>query len=206
MADARQPGSVEDAMKLLREGNANYVADCMEHPLQDSARRKKTAKKQNPWAIVLTCADSRVSPELVFDCGIGELFVVRVAGNIANACSIASIEYAVHALGVKLIVVLGHENCGAVKAALGGGSVSYNVDQLLGHLSRISAEFGPKWAKAKGAKKDAIQDEAAAQNAEYVADLLRDQSSIIWNAEDLTIKPAIYSTATGEVNWGPWWT
>ncbi len=206
MAKARQPKSMEEALEWLRDGNENYVDDCMDRPLQNAARRKETASEQHPWAIVLTCADSRVTPELVFDCGIGELFVVRVAGNIANACSIASIDYAVKALGVKLIVVLGHENCGAVKASLAGDSVSYNVDQLLGHLTPISAEFGPKWAKAKGAKQDKIQNEAAAQNAENVANSLKEQSTVIWNAEELTIKPALYSTATGKVEWGPWWT
>lgn len=206
MAESRQPKSVDQALQLLRQGNENYVNDCPQRPLQNAARRRKLAKKQNPWAIVLTCADSRVSPELVFDCGIGELFVVRVAGNIANACTIASIDYAVKVLEVKLIVVLGHQNCGAVKAALAGGSVSYNVDQLLGHLTKVSADFGPKWVKARGAKKDAIQDEAAAHNAEHVAETLRDQSSVIWTAEDLTIKPAMYTTATGSVEWGPWWT
>lgn len=206
MAEARQPKSVEEALMWLHDGNANYVNDCMERPLQDSSRRKKTAKEQRPWAVVLTCADSRVTPELVFDCGIGELFVVRVAGNTANTCTIASIDYAVKVLNVKLIIVLGHQNCGAVKAALTGESVSYNVDQLLGHLTKISAKFGSKWAKGRGVKKDAIQDEAAAQNAENVAEYLRDQSSIIWNADELTIKPAMYSTGTGDVEWGPWWT
>ena len=204
MAEDRQPQSVEDAMALLRQGNANYVGEQMQHPLITSERRALTGSVQNPWAIVLTCADSRVSPELVFDCGIGELFVIRVAGNTANACTIASIEYAVLVLGVKLIVVLGHQNCGAVKAALSGGSYTYNINQLLGHLKRISAEFGAQWSSAPADQQDAIQDSAASKNAEYVAEDLRVQSSNIEGADGLVITPALYSTATGEVNWGPW--
>lgn len=204
MAKARQPKTTKQALSWLRSGNANFCRDRMERPLQDSDRRTTTAKMQKPWAIVLTCADSRVTPELVFDSGVGELFVVRVAGNVADACSLASIEYAVHALGVKLVVVLGHENCGAVKAALAKKSVSYNIDQLLGHLTQIADKHGDKWAKASAAKKDKIQDQAAAENAENVAEHLVEQSSILWNADGLTVKPAIYSTATGKVSWGPW--
>lgn len=204
--DSRNPLSLNDAMNLLVEGNERFIKkNGATHPLQDSARRTATATKQEPWAVVLTCADSRVAPEMIFDSGIGELFVVRVAGNIANVDSIASVEYAVAKLNVKLVIVLGHENCGAVAAALDGKSVSYNIDQLLSHLSPMVDEFQSDYSKASKAKKAQIQNDAAARNAELACDRIREQSTIIWEKEELTILPAIYSTKTGKVEFGPWW-
>ena len=117
--------SATDAFALLREGNLRFVAGHTEHPNQGSDRRFETSKGQSPFAVVLTCADSRLSPEIIFDRGLGDLFVLRVAGNVADPDIIASIEYAVEHLGSSLVVVLGHEKCGAVKAALdasGGGT------------------------------------------------------------------------------------
>jgi len=104
--------SAEKALEKLKAGNKNFVSDKLEGNLQDAARRKSLASGQNPYAIILSCADSRVVPELAFDSGLGEIFVIRVAGNVANTSTTASIEYAVAHLGVKLIVVLGHESCG----------------------------------------------------------------------------------------------
>ena len=197
---ADRPNSAQQAIQRLTDGNARYVADKLQGELQDSGRRKDLAGKQEPWAIVLSCADSRVIPELIFDCGIGELFVVRVAGNIANDCSIASIEYAVANLNTRLVVVLGHENCGAVGAALGGDSHSYNLDILLGHLKQVASEYKGKRLT------ESVKNEACARNAEIVADRLKNQSSIIWDQDELTIVPAIYKTAKGEVEFGPWWS
>ena len=93
----------------LKEGNKRYVSD-LENPSSDKELRGSLTGGQQPFAIVLSCADSRVVPEMIFDCNIGELFVVRVAGNIANKSSIASIEYAVAHLNCKMILVLGHES------------------------------------------------------------------------------------------------
>lgn len=107
-----------NAIDRLRSGNQRFVQDQAEHGHQDTVRRTEVAKGQKPFAIVLTCADSRVSPEIVFDQGLGDLFVLRVAGNIAEPGTMASIEYAVEHLDAHLLVVLGHERCGAVKAAV----------------------------------------------------------------------------------------
>ena len=152
---------------------------------------------------MLTCADSRVSPELVFDVGLGELFVVRVAGNIANACSVASIEYAVANLGIELIVVMGHEDCGAVKAALGGNAITYNLNQLLGHLSPVADAFGTKWKDAKSqSKKREIEYDASEDNARNVAKQLKCQSpEVLLPNNKLDIVPAVYQTGTGKVDW-----
>lgn len=110
--------SASDALVMLRDGNKRYVEGSADHRNQTSARRDEVAKGQSPFAIVLTCADSRLSPEIIFDQGLGDLFVIRVAGNIAEPGSLASIEYAIEHLGSRLVMVLGHERCGAVKATV----------------------------------------------------------------------------------------
>lgn len=106
------------ALKRLMEGNQRYVKDQLEHPNRNIVRRESLTATQNPFAIILGCADSRVSPEIVFDQGIGDLFVVRVAGNVVGPIELDSIDYAAIYLKSSLIVVLGHENCGAVQAVL----------------------------------------------------------------------------------------
>ena len=99
----------DQVLTRLQEGNARFVDDKLDGQLQNSNRRSALTSGQEPYAIILSCADSRVVPELAFDAGLGELFVIRVAGNIANSSSIASIEYAVANLGTGIIMVLGHE-------------------------------------------------------------------------------------------------
>jgi len=106
-----------EALGKLKAGNARFVAGDTKHPHQSTLRRTELATGQHPFAIVLGCADSRTSPEVLFDQGLGDLFVIRVAGNVVNDETEGSIEYAVEHLGARLIVVLGHERCGAVKAA-----------------------------------------------------------------------------------------
>jgi carbonic anhydrase len=106
------------ALQRLMDGNARFVVGKLTHPHQDAARRTALAKGQNPFAVIFGCSDSRVSPELVFDQGLGDLFVVRVAGNVVDADAAGSVEYAVEHLHSPLVLVLGHQECGAVKAAL----------------------------------------------------------------------------------------
>ncbi len=110
--------SWQDALTKLKKGNTNFVADKLDGKLQNSSRRIELVSQQKPYAIILGCSDSRVVPELAFDTGLGELFVIRIAGNVATKPVMASIEYAVTELNVKLIVVLGHQNCGAITSAL----------------------------------------------------------------------------------------
>ena len=122
---AREPGQADavskippvEALARLKAGNQRFVANQLQHPNQSAERRTELARSQHPFAIVLGCADSRTSPEVVFDQGLGDLFVLRVAGNVLNIEMLGSIEYAVEHLGAQLIVVLGHERCGAVEAA-----------------------------------------------------------------------------------------
>jgi len=105
------------AIAKLKEGNGRYTSGNLEHPGQTTERRAELTKDQHPFAVILSCSDSRVPPEIVFDQGLGDLFVVRVAGNVIDDHGLGSIEYAVDHLGARLIVVLGHQSCGAVKAA-----------------------------------------------------------------------------------------
>ncbi len=117
-ADKPSP-TAEQAWQRLKDGNQRFAADRLEGKDVDAARRQELTAGQHPFAIVLSCADSRVPPEIIFDQGLGKLFVVRVAGNISEPFALGSIDYAVEHLHVPLIVVLGHEKCGAVAAALG---------------------------------------------------------------------------------------
>lgn len=107
-----------EAWQRLADGNARFVGDQPEHPRQDADRRAELAEGQTPVAAVLGCSDSRVAAEVLFDQGLGDLFVIRNAGQVASTSAIASIEYAVAVLGVPLVVVLAHDRCGAVLAAI----------------------------------------------------------------------------------------
>lgn len=134
---AAQPGASkpsltpDEALKELLAGNDRFVTSKRKNPNQTLTRVTEIAKGQTPFAAVLCCADSRVPPEIVFDQGLGDLFVVRVAGNIATVEDIASEEYAAAVLGAPLLLVLGHERCGAVDAALKGGELPGMINTLV---------------------------------------------------------------------------
>lgn len=110
--------SPQNAFQQLVQGNERYVQNKTEHPNRSTERRQSVTSKQEPFAIIVGCSDSRVAPEIIFDQGIGDLFVIRIAGNVIGPIELASIEYAVDHLNAPLIFVLGHENCGAVKAVI----------------------------------------------------------------------------------------
>ena len=181
-----------NALERLKSGNTKFVNDNLNCKFQDSFRRNEVLDSQNPFAVILTCSDSRIVPELIFGTGIGELFVIRVAGNVANPSSIASIEYAVAHLGVKLIVVLGHQNCGAVTAALTGGNNGKNIDHLLNFIQPAISISDSKNI-----------DDVSHMHAKLTAGKLMNDSSIISKTIDnkaLTIIPAYYSLETGQVD------
>lgn len=183
---------INEILDRLKEGNARFVSDKLEGKLQDGERRDALTGGQAPDAIILSCADSRVVPELAFDTGLGELFVVRVAGNIANTESIGSIEYAVAHLGSKVIVVMGHQACGAVTAAIGGGDNGYNLNILL-------SQIGPAVAASNGA----TVNEVVKTNAKLNAEELVNRSSIIRNAVEsgaVKIVSAYYNLDSGKVD------
>ena len=185
--------NAQNSLNRLKEGNARFVEDQLDGKLQNSSRRESLIGGQVPYAIILGCADSRIVPELAFDTGLGELFVVRVAGNVANISSIASIEYAVANLGTKLIVVLSHQSCGAVTAAIGGGNNGHNLNHLLAHIT-------PAIAALEG---DANVNDVAKKNAELTVEDLNNRSEIIENAiknGDLKVVPAYYNLDSGKVD------
>lgn len=109
--------SPAQAWEMLREGNDRFVTGRMDHPSQDAAHRSEVASGQKPFAVIFGCSDSRVAAEIVFDQGLGDLFVVRTAGHVVDTTVIGSIEYGVEVLGASLVVVLGHDSCGALAAA-----------------------------------------------------------------------------------------
>lgn len=185
--------TIQESINRLKEGNARFVADHMDGKLQDSSRRESITGGQEPYAIILSCADSRVVPELAFDTGLGELFVVRVAGNVANSSSIASIEYAVAHVGSRLIVVLGHQSCGAVTAAVAGGDNGYNLNHLLSHITPAIA----------ASKEGATVNDVAKLNAELTVGELKNRSEIIKNAidkGDVKVVSAYYNLDSGKVD------
>lgn len=186
--------TIQEVIGRLEAGNKNFVNDKLDGKLQNSSRRSSLTAGQEPYAIILSCADSRVVPELAFDAGLGELFVIRVAGNVANNSSIASIEYAVAHLGTTVIVVLGHESCGAVTAAIGGGDNGHNLNHLLSHITPAIA------ASETGA---AVND-VVKKNAELTGTELKNRSAIIRDAVEsgkVKIVPAYYNLGSGVVDW-----
>lgn len=183
--------TAQEALSRLKEGNTRYRALELYRPNQDAQRRDDLISGQSPWAIVLSCADSRVVPELAFDTGMGELFVIRVAGNVANTESTASIEYAVANLGTALIVVLGHQSCGAVTAAQKGGDNGPNLNALVAQITPA----------VEACESDDVND-IVRENAKLTAQRLLDDSAILRGAHSegkLKIVPAFYALDGGKV-------
>ena len=182
----------QEIIPRLKEGNQRFVADGLEGNLHDGPRREELTGGQEPYAIILSCADSRVVPELAFDTGLGELFVVRVAGNIANTSSLASIEYAVDHVGSQVIVVLGHQSCGAVTAAMKGGDNGYNLNHLLAHIAPAINASSPV----------ASVNDVVKKNAELTTMELLSRSEIIRSfvaKGEVKIVPAYYNLDSGKV-------
>lgn len=193
--------TTQEVIQRLKDGNDRFVAGPVKPDNQSLARREDlTVNGQHPYAIILSCADSRVAPELTFDAGLGELFVIRIAGNVATPAAIASIEYAVAHLNTKVIVVLGHQNCGAVGAALAGGSNSYNIDQLLSFIAPAIAAT-PE-GQASTDPHQSHTNQVVRKNAVMTVGTLAAQSNILSAAleDGLQIVPAYYRLDTGKVD------
>jgi carbonic anhydrase len=142
-----QINNSDEALQKLINGNKLYMAGKSRHPHQTLERRVEVAQGQKPFAVILGCSDSRVPPEILFDQGLGDLFVIRVAGNVVDDAVQGSIEYAVEELGVPLIMVLGHEKCGAVKAAV---DVFEKGGKLPGQIETVVDKIKPAVQKVKG--------------------------------------------------------
>ena len=183
----------DSALAKLKEGNTRFFSSKVSEGKPTAAKRAETAQAQHPFAIVLGCADSRTSPEIVFDQNIGDLFVVRTAGNLVDEHALGSIEYAVDHLGVRLIVVLGHQRCGAVTAALAG-------DTAPGHVQSLVRDIQPAVKATKG-KDGNVTDLAIAENARLMAARIRNEASLGELTKDVRIISAVYNLDTGKVEW-----
>jgi len=193
-----KPPSAADVLAELKAGNEHHATKHYQHPHQTAARQRELTTTQHPHATILSCADSRVAPEIVFDQGLGDLFDVRVAGNIAGDAEIASIEYAADHLGVPVLVVLGHQRCGAVTAATEPGEAP-------GHLPVLIAAIRPAVEQARGMPGDTI-DNAVRINVENVVRQLTGSQPVLAGltaAGRLQVVGAVYSLDTGKIEWLP---
>jgi carbonic anhydrase len=157
--------NAKHALDRLKAGNQRYATGKLVHHHQSGRRMRAIAIGQHPFAIVLGCADSRVPPEIIFDQGLGDLFVIRVAGNIIDDAILGSIEYAVKELGTTLVVVLGHERCGAVAATI-------KHAEVLGHISTLLNAIQPAVDSAKSEPGDLL-DNAVRANIKLVVEQLK---------------------------------
>ena len=190
--------SADAVLRELKVGNDHHVGKRYQHPHQNAARQRELAKGQHPHAIVLSCADSRVAPEIILDQGLGDLFDVRVAGNVASDIELASIEYAAEHLHAPVLVVMGHQRCGAVTAAADAGAAE-------GHLPSLVALIRPAIESAKGRPGDLIEN-AVHINVENVVRQVRESAPVLSGLVKrgtLTVVGAVYSLDTGKVEWLP---
>jgi len=187
--------SAEIALQKLMEGNDRYVLDHVEHPHEGAQRRVELSIAQHPFAIILGCADSRVVPELIFDQGVGDLFVLRVAGNIADEAVIASIEYAVEHLGTRLVVVLGHERCGAVMAAINHAFSEGKLNSLISYIE-------PAVRLGQTLNGDCVVSDTIKAHVNLMVDSIQSTAPILShevNNRTLKVVPAYYRLSTGKV-------
>jgi carbonic anhydrase len=193
-ANAKPPAiNPETALQRMIEGNGRFVAGKTQKPNQSKFRLQETSVAQYPFAAILGCADSRVPAEIVFDQGLGDLFVVRVAGNVASQTAIGSLEFATAVLGAQLIMVLGHSSCGAVKAAIKG-------DPLPGRIGVFVEEIKPAVEKVR-LKTGDIDANAVIANVQYQASALAEESTILGGLVKqgkLKIVGAQYDLKTGK--------
>lgn len=182
----------DDALKKLLDGNRRFAREAMTHPHMSKDRIKDLSAAQKPFAVILTCSDSRVAPEVIFDCGLGDIFTIRLAGGIPSEEAIGSIEYAVNKLGANLVLVLGHDSCGAVGAALSGNNFSKNIDKICGYVTEHFSEES---------RSEINPNEASKVVSMKIAEQLSNEKELKSKVDNNQIKilPAHYSFLSGEV-------
>jgi carbonic anhydrase len=196
-----RPATPEDALSRLQEGNQRFVAGTPLHPNQTVELRQQLTGSQQPFAAVLGCSDSRTSPELAMDAGIGDLFVCRVAGNIAAPADTASLLYAQSVLGADVLLVLGHDDCGAVKAAIDVADGKTSA----GEFAPLTDPIQPAVAEARrtGATGATLLHEVVAANVRLVVAALPGMSAGLANAVragQLTIRGGVLNLSTGKID------
>lgn len=213
VASSPTKATPDEALTRLREGNARFAAGkggAEAAKLRDLARVHATGTEgQRPFAAILTCADSRLPPEVVFDQGIGNLFVVRVAGNVTDTMGLASLEYGVDHLGVPLIVVLGHTRCGAVDAAVSSATHAAKPDDHHapgehGNLEALVHAIEPAVKVAEREGGQPLLDAAIRANVRQSMAQLSSRSPVLAReigAGDIRVVGAIYNVETGAIEW-----
>lgn len=196
------PGPTPDqAYQFLREGNLRFAADASDYPNTSAARRALVASAQHPFAAVLSCADSRVPVELLFDRGIGDVFVIRVAGNVADGDEIGSLEYAAEHLSVPLTVVMGHSSCGAVKAVASGAEVHGSLPGLVDNIIPAVEWVKKNRPELQG---DELVNAAIEANVwQSIDDLISHSNeirSLLQNKKHKVVG-AFYDLSSGKVRW-----
>ncbi len=172
MACAQVQISPTEALARLKEGNKRFVSGKSSRPRQDFSRIKEVAEGQHPFATIVGCSDSRVPNEIIFDQGLGDLFIVRTAGQVSSYASWGSIEFAEEILGTKLIVVLGHTKCGAVNAAV-------NLPEVPGHIVTLINAIKPAVEKARKAESGVLLDNAIRENIVMQVEQLKSLEPIL---------------------------
>jgi carbonic anhydrase len=195
--------TAQAALDALREGNRRFVGE-LGHDRSGSSRRRTLPIEQEPFAIILGCSDARVPAEIVFDQGLGDLFVIRVAGNIVAPSQVASVEFAAEAFGTRLVVVLGHSNCGAVRATLKQRlrSVDEQLPNLRSIIDRIRPAVESLLEKNPPLDQTALEYQAVRANVRMSADHLRHGSALLeeLQKDGLAVVGAEYSLETGVVD------
>ncbi len=184
-----------DALDMLREGNRRFRDGGSQNPRRDPGHRRAVAEGQSPQAAVLACSDSRVPPEVVFDQGLGDLFIVRTAGHVVDRAALGSLEYAVDHLHVPLLIVLGHSGCGAVTAAVAGQGGPGNVDWIVGTIRPAALATGTVGG-------DAVENAAREHVRRTQVEVVR-QSACLREAVErqrLTVVGAFYDLSSGLVD------
>jgi len=196
--NAEEKITADSVLAELKTGNKHHMAHRYQHPHETLDRQRQLVSGQHPHAEILSCSDSRVPPEIVFDQGLGDLFIIRVAGNVASDTEIGSLEYGAEHLHIPLLVVLGHESCGAVTAAVQGGPPE-------GHIAALVDLIKPAVEKTRGMPGDPVANTVRI-NVEMVVKQLRSSTPILSELVahgKLRIVGAVYSIETGSVTWLP---
>ncbi len=184
----------EESLQRLLEGNWRFRSDRLTRPNQGAQSRLENSVAPHPLAGILTCSDSRLLMENIFDCGVGDLFVCRIAGNFADECVVGSLEYAVQELGVRLLMVVGHESCGAIQAAL-------KNERPLGHIERLVQYAMPAVDEARGAPGELL-DNAVRANIRLTVEALRNAEPVLRQAVSsghIAVRGAYYHLVSGEI-------
>lgn len=198
-ATAMAPGSPDEVLAMLQAGNERFHDFHAIHPDQSPERLKELMGGQHPWAVVIGCSDSRVVPELVFDQGLGDLFTVRTAGNVVGEYELASVEYAVEHLGAPLVIVMGHTQCGAIKALMQEGDTPCQ-----GHMKQLVAYLAAEEEEKQAAEDGLTVDEATRANiAHGVHEVERLFREIEEGGHPVPAKVvgALYHIENGHVEW-----